>query len=99
MKPAQCTGPCQPGGGLPVLPRRSRSHFACLYIAQPIRLGRNRQTRHKPLDVPFPWSRQRLIEVVEIEYELAFGRCKEPEIRQMTVATRLHCDPRDGGGW
>jgi hypothetical protein len=49
--------------------------------------------RH-PLDVPFPRTGQRLVEVVRTEHEPAVLSCKPTEVRNVGIAAGLHDDPR-----
>ncbi len=42
---------------------------------------RDQHARAQPLDVPLPWSRNRLVEVVDVEHELSLGRREHPEVR------------------
>ena len=44
----------------------------------------------EPLYVPLPGSRRRLVEVVDVENEPAFGRAEASEIADVTVAAGLH---------
>ena len=46
--------------------------------------------RGQALDVPFPWSGKRLIQVIDVEDHAALGRGKGPEVRQVSVTTGLH---------
>ncbi|HEY1539894.1 MAG TPA: hypothetical protein VGF63_10890 [Solirubrobacteraceae bacterium] len=50
--------------------------------------------RREPLDVPLPRSRERLVEVVDVEEELAFGRGERAEVRQVRVSAQLHAQAR-----
>ena len=43
-------------------------------------------------DVPLPRSGEGLVEVVDVEQQLPFGRAEEPEIREVRVAAELHGD-------
>ncbi len=49
----------------------------------------NCEARHQPLDVLFPRARQRLIKVVHVEDEAAFGRPEGAEVCQVGVTTAL----------
>ena len=54
--------------------------------------------RRHPLDVPFPRSRQRLVEVVGPEHEPAVGSGEPAEVRDVRIAAGLHDDARPPGG-
>src|SRR5262245_26532133 len=41
---------------------------------------------HEPLEIPFPWSWQRLVEIVRVEDQIAFRRCKQTEVLQVGVS-------------
>ena len=49
----------------------------------------NGETGRQPLDVPFPWARQGLVEVVHVEDEPALRRPESPEGGQVGVSTAL----------
>src|SRR5580658_2876821 len=49
------------------------------------------------LDIPFPRSRQRLVEIVDVEDEISFGRGEDAEVLQVTIAASLDVDARIGG--
>ena len=48
------------------------------------------------LDVPFPWPRESLVEVVGVEDERSLRRREQAEVGQMGVAARLDHDVRAG---
>ena len=50
------------------------------------------------LDVPFPGRRQSLVEIVEVEDQVALGRGKQAEVGQVAIAAGLHLDPLTGVG-
>ena len=79
------------GGG-----RRSRTPLAA---AQSRLATRDRQARSEPLDIPLPRPRQCLVEVVEVEDELAVGSREDPEVGEVRVAAELseEAGPRGGG--
>ena len=52
----------------------------------------------QPLDVPFPGRGQGLVEIVQVEDQVALGRGKEAEVRQVAVPARLHEDAAGRGG-
>ena len=53
-------------------------------------------TGSKPLDVPFPRTAQRLVEVVQVEDQAPLGRSEEPEVRQVRVSAELNDGPGHG---
>jgi len=46
------------------------------------------------LDVPLPWARERLVEVVDVEHHSSLWRCVRAEVGEVRVAATLHPDPR-----
>ena len=46
--------------------------------------------RDEPLEVPFPWGRQRLVEIIDVEDDISLRRGEAAEIQQMSVAASLH---------
>ncbi len=50
------------------------------------------------LDVPLEGSVERLVEVVDVEDEVALGRCEQPEVGEVGVAAQLDDDPGIRGG-
>ena len=57
-------------------------------------LGRHHYARRQPLQVPLPGPRQRLVEVVDVENDVALGCRESAEVHQMRVPARLHLDSR-----
>ena len=53
-------------------------------------LGGDQHARRQALDVPLPGTRQRLVEVVEVEHQPPLGRGEHAEVRQVRVAATLH---------
>ena len=49
--------------------------------------------RREPLHVPLERRRQRLVEVVQVEDEVALGGGEDPEVREVAVAAGLDLDP------
>ena len=47
---------------------------------------------HQPLHVPLPGAGQRLVEVVDVEDQTAFGRSEHAEVGEMGITTALHGD-------
>ena len=54
--------------------------------------GSDLHAGHQPLDVPLPRSRQRLVEVVEVEDQGPVGRGVPAEVRQVGVPAELDAD-------
>ena len=44
----------------------------------------------EPLDVPLPRRRQGFVEIVNVEENVALGRCETAEIHQVSVAAGLN---------
>ena len=49
----------------------------------------DRDARHQPLEVPLERSRERLVEVIDAEHELAVRRSEDSEIAEMGVTAEL----------
>jgi len=47
-------------------------------------------------EVPFPWARKSLVEIVDVENYVAFGRGKATEVHQMGVTAGLYLEPGAG---
>ncbi len=58
-------------------------------VGEPVRPGGEHEGSDEPLHVPLPGRRQRLVEVVDVEDEPAFGRGKAAEIHQVAITARL----------
>jgi hypothetical protein len=54
------------------------------------------KTGDQPLEVPFPRARRHLVEIVQIEDQLAFRRRKAAEVQQMRIAADRKRDTRIG---
>ena len=67
----------------------------CVRLESPIARD-DVQAAREPLDVPFPRAGNRLVEVVDVEHEAAFGRRELPEVGDVRVTTGLHPQPGDG---
>ena len=52
------------------------------------------QARAQAFDVPLPRPGHRLVEVVDVEDEVALGARELAEVRDVRVATRLHAQAR-----
>ena len=58
-------------------------------------LGGDDDAGRQPLDVPLPWRRQGLVEIIDVEEDVALRRGKAAEIHEVGVAARLHA--KSGG--
>ena len=68
--------------------RRGRS--ARVALRQPEMATRDDDAGGEPLQILFPWSGKRLVEVVDVENDVALRRGKGAEIQQVRVAAGLH---------
>ena len=60
------------------------------------RSSRDDDACSKPLDVPLPWTRERLVKVVHIEDLVAFGRGVDTEVAEVGIAAHLHLQAHHG---
>jgi hypothetical protein len=44
-------------------------------------------------DIPFPWSWEGFIEIVDIKYNMPFRGSKPSKIHEMAITTGLHANP------
>src|SRR5208283_1563929 len=58
---------------------------------------RQHEAGPQTLYVPLPWTRERLVEVVNVENQHSFGRGEAAKVRQVTIAACLNGDPRHRG--
>ena len=65
-------------------------HFACLIVLETAPSGCDDEARGEPLQIPFEWCGQGLVEIVDIEDESSLRRGEAAEIHQMTIAARLN---------
>ncbi len=72
--------------GDPVPGRRRPDHRQPIALDDAVLPGRYLQARGKALDVPFPRPGERLVEVIDVEYEPALGRTEQAEIAQVRIA-------------
>ncbi len=56
------------------------------------------QARGQPLDVPLERPGQGLVEVVDVEDQVALRRGERAEVRQVGIPAQLHPQPRRGSG-
>ena len=54
----------------------------------------DREARRQALHVPLPRAWRRLVEVVDVEDQVALGRAEDSEVRQMRVPAQLYPEPR-----
>src|SRR5262249_40070739 len=81
------------------VPAHRRQHdLPPVFAAEPVVPGRYLQAGGQPLDVPLPRAGQGLVEVVDVEEELALGRGIHPEVGQVRVPAGLDGQAGDGGG-
>src|SRR5207249_5199882 len=86
------------GGELPhrgsIRARCTADDVGTLLGGEPVFATRDRQARGETLQVPFPRSAGRLVEIVDVEQELSLRRGEETEVRDVRVAARLNDEPR-----
>ena len=56
--------------------------------------GGNGEAGGQALDIPFPGSLMRFVEIVHVENEVSLGRRVEAKIRGVTIAANLRVDSR-----
>ena len=67
---------------------------ACrIAVGQPQVLGRDHDAGRQSLQVPFERRRQRLVEIVDVEDDVALWRREAAEIHQVGIAAGLHSQP------
>ena len=84
-----------PHRGAVALARR-QGHLAAGLGREPVVPSGHGQARGQPLDIPLERAGQGLVEVVDVEDQVALGRGERAEIRQVGVTAQLH--PKPGGG-
>lgn len=62
-------------------------------VGEPQVLGGDHYAGRQPLDVPFEGRRQCLVQVVEVEDDVALGRGEAAEVHQVGIAACLHAQP------
>ena len=82
------------GDGLPVASHDGQGHVPDVAGAEAVIAGGNGKAGRQALYVVLERSRQRLVEVVQVEHQGPLGRCEPPEVRQVGVAAELHVQPR-----
>ena len=78
----------------PIGPHHGGRSLDRLLVVESHIARRDDEACHQPLEVPLPRPRHRLVEIVETEHHVAFRRCEQPEVHQMTIAARLHLQTR-----
>lgn len=66
-----------------------------LLLLEPYVAPRNLHRNGKSLDIPFPWARGRLVEVVDVEHETFGRRIEDAEVAYVRISYALH---RNAGG-
>src|SRR6476620_5900430 len=74
---------CSHGGGPPLFATHAR-----------VTTG-NLEAGRESLDVPLPRTASCLVEIVDVEHQVAFGCGVAPEVEQMAVTTELRVVSRD----
>jgi hypothetical protein len=69
--------------------------IAAVRIGETVGTSGEHKGGDEPLDVPFPWRRQCLVEIVDVENQPALRGGKTAEIHQMAVAAHLYVDAAD----
>ena len=82
---------------LPVARGRGEHDLPAVLVAEPVLPRGHLQAGRQPLHVPLPGRGQRLVEVVDVEEQLALGRAEEAEVGQVRVPARLHDHPGGRG--
>ena len=80
--------------GSPPSPRRTTSRRSL--VGEPVVPAGDHEARREALHVPLPRPGQRLVEVVDVEHELALGRAEHAEVGEVGVAARLDLIPDRG---
>ncbi len=76
-----------------IRPRARAYHLLALARPKAVGAGGNREAGDESLDIPFPWPRQCLVEVVDVKNEAAFGTGEQTEVGQMRIAAQLDIEP------
>src|SRR4051794_16328436 len=79
----------------PLIVRRRRlSRRRRVRLIQPELAGGNDEAGGQAFDVPLPRPAQRLVEVVDVEEQIALGTCKNAEVHRLSAAASLNPEPR-----
>ena len=73
-----------------------RRRLRRLAVEQPDMMGGDDDAGRQPLDVPLPRGRQGLVEIVDVEEDVALWRGEAAEIHEVSIAAGLHAK---SGGW
>ena len=82
---------------LAIAGRARHRRIAAGGIGKPIIPGGEHEGGDEALEIPFPWGRQGLVEIVDVEQNIALRRGEAPEIHQVAIAAGLHMDAGDRG--
>ncbi len=66
-------------------------------VGEALVAGGNGEAGRQALDVPLERGRERLVEVIDVEDQVAVGRGKHAEVQQVRVTAGLHPDVGRGG--
>ena len=91
-------GPGEAAHGLLVAAYGAHGDLVHLLVVVAVLTARDDQARDEPFHVPLPRTRERLVEVVDVEDEPPLGRGEHPEVGQVRVPAQLHGDPGGGAG-
>src|SRR5262249_41594295 len=61
------------------------------------RASRDFNTGGQPFKVPFPRSRERFVEIVDVENQVSLGRRESAEVHDVAITARLHAKLGRGG--
>ncbi len=75
---------------LPVRAHARDGRLPGLRIGAAVVAGRHGKARPEALDIPLPRRRQRFVEVVDVQNQVALRRGEDAEVQQMAVAARLY---------
>ena len=75
-------------------PTVSSTIRSCSLRAKAVVARRDQHAHRQALDVPLPRTRQRLVEIVDIEHQPPLRRGEHPEVRQVRIPAALHRQPR-----
>ena len=81
---------------LPVFPSPRHDDVPAIGAGEAAAPSHDLKTGGQALQVPLPRTRERLVEVVDVEDELAFGRAEQAKVQQMRITAELHGDVRSG---
>ena len=82
----------------PVLPNAGHDHDAPVGGGEAALATEHLDAGGEALHIPLPRAGKRLVEIVDVEQDLALGGTEEAEVRQMRVAAELNVDAGARGG-